>query len=32
MVIALYNGKGDGAGYTIKKAKELGKTVVIIQP
>lgn len=32
MVIALYDGKGGGTGYTIKKAKELGKTVVIIQP
>lgn len=32
MVIALYNGKGGGTGYTIKKAKEKGLETIIIEP
>lgn len=32
MVIALYNGKGGGTGFTIKKAKIKGLKVIIIEP
>lgn len=32
LVIALYNGKGGGTGYTIRKAREQGLDVIIINP
>lgn len=32
LVIALYDGKGGGTGYTVKKAKEKGLTIEIIKP
>lgn len=32
LVIALYNGKGGGTGYTIKKAQLKGLKVIIIKP
>lgn len=32
LVIALYNGKGGGTEYTVKKAEEKGLKVIIIGP
>ncbi|MBQ9118266.1 MAG: hypothetical protein IJY11_03585 [Clostridia bacterium] len=32
LVIALYNGKGGGTGYTVKNAKQKGLETIIIEP
>jgi len=32
LVIALYNGKGGGTGYTVRNAQKKGLETIIIEP